>query len=103
MSKAQLPKLKKNCWQVRLFYACAAGDPVNAKSLIEGKADVNYQDHHGRTALHSVLRMAQEFKQKRLAIDVDEISTKGVSTMYLRNLAHESRCLVLHCSHSEIL
>ena len=43
---------------MRLFYACAAGDPVNAKSLIDGKADVNYKDHNGRTALHSVFGMA---------------------------------------------
>ena len=39
--------------KVRLFYASAAGDPVNVKSLLEEKADVNYKDHNARTALHS--------------------------------------------------
>lgn len=39
--------------QMRLFYSCSAGDPVNTKNLLES-TDVNYKDYNGRTALHSV-------------------------------------------------
>eukprot|EP00913_Durusdinium_trenchii_P028991 g27182.t1 len=73
--------------QVRLFYASAAGDPVNVKSLLEEKADVNYKDHNARTALHSVCgcKSAGAKETARLLLrhkaNVNAIDNAGMSPM----------------------
>lgn len=73
--------------QVRLFYASAAGDPVNVKSLLDEKADVNYQDHNARTALHSVCgcKSAGAKETARLLLrhkaNVNVIDNAGMSPM----------------------
>ncbi len=37
---------------MQLHYACANGDPVNVRSFLESKMDVNSKDYCGRTPLH---------------------------------------------------
>lgn len=72
--------------QMRLFYACAAGDPVNAKSLLE-TTDVNFRDHYGRTALHSACGCTSAGAKETVKLllkkkaDVNAVDSSGMSAI----------------------
>eukprot|EP00435_Cladocopium_sp_Y103_P043332 s2710_g12.t1 len=72
--------------QMRLFYACAAGDPVNTKSLLE-TTDVNFRDHNGRTALHSACGCTNTGARETVKLllkkkaDVNAVDASGMSAM----------------------
>eukprot|EP00438_Fugacium_kawagutii_P031406 Skav205756 [mRNA] locus=scaffold1714:81780:82330:- [translate_table: standard] len=63
---------------VQLYQACANGDPVNAKRLIETEVDVKSKDVAGRTPLHLACGCKSAGAKEVRMGDKELVQTEGV-------------------------